>query len=403
MVVAVAAGNSGPGLYTVESPGSASRALSAGASSVGQFIGTPVSAGGNTFGAAAGDFATVAASVTAPLGVVTGAVNGLSDACAALPANSLLGKIALVSRGSCFFSVKIRNAQAAGAVATLVANNAIGDPSAMGTDGLPSQPTIPAYMVAMDAGQVLKGLNGTATTIDAALGYFQTANSDIMANFSSQGPTDVDFRVKPDVVAPGVSVLSSIPNQACAAPPCFAFFQGTSMATPHLAGSAAIVRQQHPTWSAADIRSAIVNTADRGVLRSYATGAVQNNVNINGSGRENLLAAVNAKVSLDPVSLSFGAVPSGSGQARQMSVALTNVSGGSQTFSLAISGQPAGGVAYSVSPASLTLAAGATATAVITMEASQRAAAVANGYQAFLEVNAGGTNIGHAALFTLVK
>ncbi|MBW8833136.1 MAG: hypothetical protein JF606_27905 [Burkholderiales bacterium] len=112
---------------------------------------------------------------------------------------------------------------------------------------------------------------------------------------------------------------------------------------------------------------------------------------------------LNAKVSLDPVSLSFGAVPSGSGQTRQMSVALTNVSGGPQTYSLAISGQPAGSVAYNVSPSSLTLAAGATANAVITMAASQGAPAVANGYQAFLEVKAGGTSIGHAALFTLVK
>jgi subtilisin family serine protease len=401
MVVAVAAGNEGPGLFTVSSPGSAARALTAGASTVPHFIGTPVTAGGNTYGAASGDFAVVSADLTAPLGVVAGSIGGLSDACAALPANSLLGKIALVSRGTCFFSVKIRNAQAAGAVATLVANNSFGDPSAMGTDGLPSQPTIPAYMVSQAAGQVLKTLNGTPTTIGAALQYFQTINADIMASFSSQGPTDVDFRVKPDVVAPGVNVLSSIPHAFCAAPPCFAFFNGTSMATPHLAGSAAVVRQQRPGWSAADVRSAIVNTAERGVLRNFATGALQDNVNINGAGRENLLAAVNARVALDPVSLGFGAVASGSGQTRQMSVTLTNVSAASQTYSLSVSGQPASGVVYSVSPSSVTLAAGAKANVTLRMTAAQ--GAPAGGKQAYLEVNAGGGNAAHAALFTLVK
>jgi len=401
MVVAVAAGNEGPGLFTVSSPGSAARALTAGASTVPHFIGTPVTAGGNTYGAASGDFAVVSADLTAPLGVVTGSIGGLGDACAALPANSLLGRIALVSRGTCFFSVKIRNAQAAGAVATLVANNSFGDPSAMGTDGEPSQPTIPAYMVSQAAGQVLKTLDGTPATIGAALQYFQTINADIMAGFSSQGPTDVDFRVKPDVVAPGANVLSSIPHTFCAAPPCFAFFNGTSMATPHLAGSAAVVRQQRPGWSAADVRSAIVNTAERGVLRSFTNGALQNNVNINGAGRENLLAAVNAKVALDPVSLGFGAVASGSGQTRQMSVTLTNLSGAAQTYSLSVSGQPASGVVYSVNKPSLTLAAGAKANLTVTMSASQGASA--GGKQAYLEVNAGAGNIAHAALFTLVK
>ena len=242
---------------------------------------------------------------------------------------------------------------------------------------------------------------GAATTISAALSYFQTENADIMAGFSSQGPTDVDFRVKPDVVAPGVNVLSSLPAAFCDAPPCFGFKQGTSMATPHLAGSAAVVRQQHPTWSAAEVRSAIVNTADRNVLRSFSTGALQDNVNINGSGRENLLAAVNAKVALDPVSLSFGAVPSGSGQTRQLAVTLTNVSGGPQTYSLSVSGQPGNGVVYSVSPPAVTIAAGAKSSVNVTMSASRGAPTGAK--QAYLEITTGGGNVAHAALFTWVK
>ena len=404
MVVAVAAGNSGPGLFTVESPGSAARALSAGASSVPHFVGAPVTAGANTYGAAPGDFATVSADLTALLGVVAGSTNGLGTACAALPGNSLFGQIALLSRGTCTFSTKVRNAQNAGAVAVLVANNAIGDPSALGSDGTPNQPAIPAYMVAKSDAPGLISANGTSAAIGKALSYFQTSNADIMAGFSSQGPTDVDFRIKPDVVAPGVNVLSSIPSGFCAVPPCFAFFQGTSMATPHLAGSAAVVRQQHPGWSAASVRSAIVNTAQRSVLRNFLTGALQNNVNINGSGRENLFAAVNATVALDPVSLSFGAVPLGSGQTRRLTVTLTNLSGASQTYSLSISGQPPAGVVYGVGPGSVTLASGATADVTVTMTASPGASV--GGRQAYLAVNTApglSGNVAHAALFTFVK
>ena len=72
MVIAVAAGNSGPGDETVESPGFAERSLTVGASSVGHFVGSPVlTADGGRYGAAAGDFATVEDDLTAPLDVVT--------------------------------------------------------------------------------------------------------------------------------------------------------------------------------------------------------------------------------------------------------------------------------------------------------------------------------------------
>src|SRR5439155_3971020 len=166
-------------------------------------------------------------------------------------------------------------------------------------DGTANQPTIPAYMLSLANRAALVAADNQTTTIGVVLQYFLTTNANIMAGFSSQGPTDVDFRVKPDVVAPGVNVLSSIPHQFCASPPCFAFFQGTSMATPHLAGSAAVVIGQHPAWSAAQVRSSIVNTADRGVLKNYQTAAPETNVNIIGAGRENLLSAVGAHVALD--------------------------------------------------------------------------------------------------------
>jgi subtilisin family serine protease len=407
MVVAVAAGNSGPGHYTIESPGSAARALTAGGSTVGHFIGTPIEVDGVSAAGVAGDFATVTSDLTAPLGVLTEApintATGLSIACSAL-STDLTGQIALLSRGTCTFSTKIRNAQAAGAVAVLVVNNVAGDGIAMGQDGTPDQPTIYAYNVSRDDGAALDDHNGESTTIFADPAYLQTGNDDFVYASSSQGPTDVDFRVKPDVVAPAVNVLSSIPMAYCdpAVDPggCFAFFQGTSMATPHLAGSAAVVKGQHPTWSAAQIRSAVVNTADQGVLKMSTSTTLETDPNIIGTGRENLFAAVNAQVAIDPVSLSFGAVPSGSGNTMIGTIALTNLTGSAQTFGLSVGASSGTGVSYSV-PASVDIAAGGTAYVDITMSAARRASF--GDHYAKLSVWSGGVEVAHAVVYTFIK
>lgn len=404
MVVAVAAGNSGPGHDTVESPGSAARALTAGAASVGHFVATPLQVAGLSVPGVPGDFGHLSADLSAPMSVVTEApvnsTTGLSNACGPL-STGLGGRIALVSRGVCSFSTKIRNAQAAGAVAVLVANNAAGDPIGMAQDGTANQPTVPAYGVSLTDSGLLKPHDGAVMTISATRAYFQTGNNDIMASFSSQGPTDVDFRVKPDVVAPGVNVLSSIPRSYCGGASCFAFFQGTSMATPHLAGSAAVVRQQHPDWTAAQVRSAVVNTADQGVLKPYAAGASATDVNIVGSGRENLYAATGAAVALDPVSLSFGAVPAGSGQSLSQVITLTNLSGSVRTLSVVVGAAAPAGVSFTATPAVVQLAAGASAEVRVTMAADRGAATGPR--QAHLDLQEGGQSLAHAVLFTQIK
>lgn len=390
MVVAVAAGNDGPGFSTVGSPGKAERALTAGAFTVGHFVGANLSVGGATYGAAAGDFPTVSSDLTAPLGVVL-AGTALSTACTPLPAGSLAGKIALISRGTCTFSEKIRSAQDAGALAAIVVNNTGGDPIAMGLGGIANEPTIPAYMVAQEHRAALMAANGAAATITAAMSYFDTGNDNIMAGFSGQGPTDVDFRVKPDVTAPGVNVLSSQPASTCAAPPCWAFFQGTSMASPHLAGIAAVVRGQHPGWSAAEVRSAIVNTADQGVLANSADTGPEANVNIVGSGRANALSAMTARVALDPVSVSFGAVPSGSGQTDTRTVSVGSL-GGTPT-SVEVTSSTGTGVTYGA----------ALSGGMITVTMTAEKGASAGSHQATLRVLSGGTEIAHAAVHTLIK
>ncbi len=393
VVVAVSAGNEGPRFDTVGSPGMAARALSAGASTVPHFVAATLTVGSQVYAIASGDFAVVLSDTTANLAVVGGgaaATGGLNTACSALTAGSLTGKIAVISRGDCSFSSKILNAENAGAAAVIVVNNVAGDPTAMGGDGTPAQPAIPAYMASLADRSALMADDGQSATIGSTLVYQSTTSVDIMAGFSSRGPTDIDRRVKPDVVAPGVNVLSSIPRSHCGGDECFAFFSGTSMASPHLAGSAAIVRQQHPAWSAAQVRSAIVNTADEGVLKDYRDGTtVVTDPNIVGAGRENLLSAVNATVLLDPVSVSFGRVPSGSGQSRSATITVTNTSGAALTA--AIDGPNASKFSTTSIPAG--------ATVTIKVIGTSAKGQTAGKYWATLRISASGTEVAHAVLF----
>jgi minor extracellular serine protease Vpr len=202
-------------------------------------------------------------------------------------------------------------------------------------------------------------------------------------------------------MAPGVNVVSSIPRSYCGGAPCFAFFNGTSMAAPHLAGTAAIVRQQHPGWSAAEVRSAIVNTADRNVVKALDNAAIVTDANKVGTGRENVLAAVQATVALDPVSLSFGAVPSGSGMSMQRSVQLTNISNASQSLTLQVVETDGSGVQFAVLGGVIELAPGESKSVAVSIAALKGASAGPN--QAVLQVTDVSGVVAQAMLFVLIK
>ncbi len=403
VVVAISAGNEGPGAMTIGSPGMAERALTAGASTVGHFVGLSVSGGSTEVYAATGDFPVPTAPITASLAAVKNADGTLGDGCAAasVSAATVTGKIALISRGTCTFGTKVANAKAAGAVAAIIVNNVAGDPIAMAADtALPAgAQQLPAVMTALSTKAALLALDGQTVTIGSDLAYRITDSNDIMAGFSSQGPVDVSYRVKPDVVAPGVNVLSSIPMSYCDAlsKGCWAFFQGTSMASPHLAGMAAVVRAAHPDWDAWQVRSAIANTAKQGVLTRYTDGTtVDVNVQKVGNGLADLDAAVVAKVALTRPSVSFGAVPNTAGQTLTETVTLTNLTGSALNLPLSVTDGPGAG-AFTVSPSSVSLAAGGSATVTVTFT-SAKGAALGNS-QATLVVG----SAAHAALFAFLK
>ncbi|HXF83008.1 MAG TPA: S8 family serine peptidase [bacterium] len=377
VVPAVAAGNSGPGDSTAESPGSAAGAFTAGASTNPHFVGIPATFGRKTFGAALGDFENFGL-ITAPYTRTTPA-NG----CTAI-SPALAGKIAIIDRGACSFTTKIRNAQAAGAVGVLVVNNVAGDPVGMAHDGTEPKPTIPAAMLGKAEGSRASiGDSGTVTVDGTAPREFITQNADIIAGFSSRGPTPFTFLVKPDATAPGVNVFSAVFDEITG-DLGWAYFQGTSMATPHFAGAAALLKALHPTWSPADIKSALTNTADR-VVTDHVNAARDPGPLARGGGRINVEAAHGADLLLEPVSVSFGRWLGNVDVQAQRSVALRNVSGGDLTCGVDLTGPKV----VRASPTSFNISAGGSATLTLTLDAGRSAGS--GDYFGDLELDCRGT------------
>src|SRR5262249_1886568 len=93
----------------------------------------------------------------------------------------------------------------------------------------------------------------------SAITVAAVTTGDVIAGFSSAGPTPISLQLKPDVSAPGVGIVSSLPNGQGGP---WGPLEGTSMASPQVAGGAALLKQLHPSWSVAQIKSALVQTAD---------------------------------------------------------------------------------------------------------------------------------------------
>jgi uncharacterized protein (TIGR03437 family) len=296
--------------------------------------------------------------VSAPLRDVTQfGDNGL--ACSTLPAFSLSGAFALIERGTCTFAAKLANALAAGAVGVVFYMADASPPTPPG--GLSSF-TVPAVMVSLADGLGLKSFVDAnfdpAATIDPA-GIEQTLTTfNQLAGFSSRGPSTGDFAVKPDLVAVGTNVYLAVesydPLGELYSSNRYAVANGTSFATPLVAGAAALVKQSRPDFSASDVKSALVNTASQDVTTDDSGNAVT--VQSLGAGKLDAGAAVNAAVTLRPVSISFGALAAGSLPAsRQLQI--VNRSAGTVTLSIAAApGNQSPGATLTLDRQSLTLA-----------------------------------------------
>ncbi|HST25456.1 MAG TPA: S8 family serine peptidase [Gaiellaceae bacterium] len=289
-----------------------------------------------------------------------------------LPDNSLKGKIALVERGSCTFVSKAYRVVTAGAIGMILIDNRSGDP-----DGIPLALGFPMAMISdLDGARLLAATASTGGLARIEIGSqaleIQTGRSGVITSFSSAGPTDFGHLLKPDISAPGAQVLSSTLPEFAGSP--FAVFDGTSMATPHIAGSAALLLQLHPGWTPKQIKSALMSTA----VPAYSdtTRSSEAPVLEEGAGLAWLPTATNPLVFTDPQSLSFPELNvSGGAKSEQLPLSLTDAGGGDGTWTIEVHAQSAtNGAAVNVQPM-VTLAPGAGASLTVTASASADAAA----------------------------
>jgi subtilisin family serine protease len=180
----------------------------------------------------------------------------------------ITGNIAFIQRGGCDFDQKVANADAAGAIAAVIFNLS-GPPIVMtGASGLSD---IPALMIGAADGTLLLDELNSEQVIEVVLdkSFFLTVEDtgNVLGAFSSRGPGTIPDILKPDVTAPGINILSGHTPDAVATAPgeFFSFLTGTSMAAPHISGVAALIKQAHPDWTPAAIKSALMTTARQDV------------------------------------------------------------------------------------------------------------------------------------------
>jgi minor extracellular serine protease Vpr len=289
VVAAVSAGNEGPGDGTIGSPGTAANAITVGAVTNTHLVGAFIVVDGLApFPGASGDYDPFEKNP------VTDAE--LSDwggeACTSAAPAGVAGTVTLIDRGTCTFTTKIRNAQNAGAIGVLIVNNVDGPATGPGSDGSQPDPEIPALGISKADGAAVRAALAQNPALTVTItGELQEvdAEGDVLAGFSSRGPTSFTRALKPEIVAPGVNIVSSVFDGGWAA------FQGTSMAAPHVAGAAALLLDAEPGLSPEQVKSALVNRAkdlDYTVLQQ-------------GAGRLDVPEAMDATVFAEPAAISF--------------------------------------------------------------------------------------------------
>jgi subtilisin family serine protease len=206
-------------------------------------------------------------------------------------------------------------------------------------------------------------------TADAALTVGAVDRDNSLADFSSRGPRLGDLAIKPDMTAPGVNIAAALAADSTfaanlpAVDGAYVRINGTSMATPHVAGAAAILAAQHPGWKAAELKAALMGSA-----APYAA----NTVFEQGAGRLDIPRAINQPVYATPASVSHGLIQWPHHDDEPISTTLTYHNDGAAPVTVTLGvdvRDPAGNAApagmFTVSPAQLTIPAGSSATATL--------------------------------------
>lgn len=372
-VVAVTSnGNAGPDNWTVGSPGTSREAISVGATMQPYNMYTAeitVSDNGDYPTAVMGFFSDEELlSLNGGTYEIVYAGLGKAEDFATLEAAdiSVEGKVVLIKRGEIAFVDKAANAWEAGAAAALIYDHTSGNvmPDIPGT-------YVPTFKLTKEVGEALLTSMTTSEeplTVSFGIEFF-AAVGETMADFSSRGPVVDTWMIKPDVSAPGVDIVSSVPGG-------FASLQGTSMASPHVAGTAALILQVHPEYTPEQVKAALMNTAVT-VYEPLSTNPYPHNSQ--GTGSIRILDAINANVLVTPGSQSFGVFDKTKGkQSKNEAFVIENHTNTKKQYTVAVAfeGNPKG--VSTVIPRSVKV--NANGTAEIKMVLTVDASVLASGY-----------------------
>ncbi|MFE7323741.1 S8 family serine peptidase [Streptomyces sp. NPDC057565] len=171
-----------------------------------------------------------------------------------------------------------------------------------------------------------KGTVGAPGAAEDALTVGAVNKQDQLAGFSSRGPVKDTFAVKPEITAPGVDIVAARAAGTTMGTPVddnYTSANGTSMATPHVSGAAAILAQRHPDWTADRLKQVLVSTAKQGSYTAYQQGG----------GRVDVPKAIDATVYSTPAVVSMGKKSAESAPVTR-TVTYTNTSSTDKTLSL---------------------------------------------------------------------
>jgi hypothetical protein len=296
-----------------------------------------------------------------------------TDACAALPAGSLAGFVAIVRRGGCTISLKAQNVAAAGAVGMVLDNNSPGDPPSF-SQGPEPGPFAPLLVVSIADGNLLRGRLAAGETVTVSTGAPISAVASLVTT-SSRGPTMGIGMIKPDIGAPGASLSAEVGTGNGQT-----VFGGTSGAAPMVAGSAALLLQRYPSAQPHEIKARLMNPAETNIT-TYAGPASATNalapITRIGAGEVRVDRSLALKTAAwdatDPsaVSLSIGITRNAATQVYRKRVLVRNYDNVARTYTIGrgfryTNDLASGGVTLS-SPGSITVPANGNATFILTV------------------------------------
>ncbi|WP_128380884.1 S8 family peptidase [Streptomyces cavernae] len=254
-------------------------------------------------------------------------------------------------------------------------------------------------IAAGNSGELGAGTVGSPASADAALSVGAVDDKDKLASFSSRGPRIGDGAIKPDVTAPGVDTTAAsaagsvIAKEVGENPAGYTTISGTSMATPHVAGAAAILKQQHPDWKYTDLKAALTGSAKGGKYSPYEQG----------SGRIAVDKAIKQTVLAEPSSVGFGVQQWPHTDDKPVTDAITyrNLGKTDVTLSLSVTatnpkGQAAPAGFFKLGATKVTVPAGREAAVDLTVD-TRLGGSVDGSYYAYVTATGGGQSVRTAA------